>query len=97
MIERDLVHYIVEMEEMMFGIGIREVRRLAFQLAERNGLSHRFKNGMAGKDWVRSFLNRNPELSIRTPEATAATRARGFNKQAVGKFFDVLEKLVDEH
>ena len=81
----------------MFGVGIVEVRRLAFQLAERNALPHRFQNQMAGKDWVRGFLERNPQLSIRTPEATPAARAIGFNKQAVGKLFDVLEKIFEEH
>ena len=30
--ERSLAHYIITMEEMMFGIGPLEVRRLAFQL-----------------------------------------------------------------
>ena len=81
----------------MFGVGIAEVRRLALQLAESNAMPRRFQNQMAGKDWVRGFLERNPQLSIRTPEATPAARARGFNKQAVGKLFDVLEKIFEEH
>ena len=51
---------------------------------------------MAGKDWVSGFLARNPVIYIRTPEATAAARVCGFNKQTVGKFFVVLETLVDQ-
>ena len=90
-VERDLVHCIIEMEEVMFGIG-NTVRKLA----ERNGLTHYFKNDMAGKDWVSGFLARNPVIYIRTPEATAAARVRGFNKQTVGKFFVVLEPIVDQ-
>ena len=91
-----LVYYIIEMEEMMFEIGITQVRTLAFQLAERIGLTHRFKNVMAEKDWVSGFLARNPVIFIRTSEATAAARARSFNKHAVGKFFEVLETLADQ-
>ena len=48
--ERSLAHYIITMEEMMFGIGPLEVRRLAFQLGEMNGLKHLFRNGKAGPD-----------------------------------------------
>ena len=57
--ERSLAHYIITMEEMMFGIGPLEVRRLAFQLAEMNGLKHSFRSGKAGPDWLRGFLSRN--------------------------------------
>src|SRR5688572_33148089 len=37
-IEIDLVNYIVRMEEMFFGLSMEDVRKLAYQLAVRNGL-----------------------------------------------------------
>ena len=40
----ELVRHIIETEEMMFGIGITEIRKLTFQLAECNRLTHRFKS-----------------------------------------------------
>jgi hypothetical protein len=45
-----------------------EVRELAFQLAEKNGIEHRFSHEkkMAGWDWVVGFKNRNSDL----PEET---------------------------
>ncbi|KAK6182566.1 hypothetical protein SNE40_010220 [Patella caerulea] len=87
------------MEEMMFGNTTADVRRLAYQLAVQNNIKHRFDEDkkMAGKDWVESFLKRHPNLSLTTPEATSAARAKGFNKTAVNKFFDLLESLMDEH
>lgn len=85
------------MEEMMFGVGRDDVCSLAFQLAERNGLSHPFKNEKAGKHWIQKFLECNPVLSLRTPEATSAARARGFNKDAVMTFFNILESLLVEY
>ena len=36
-------------------------------------------------------------LSLGTPEATSAARARGFNSVSVGKFFTLLEGLQDKH
>ncbi|XP_043228646.1 uncharacterized protein LOC122384902 [Amphibalanus amphitrite] len=88
--ERQLKNHIIEMERMFFGLTQTDARRLAFQYAEKNRLNHRFKNGIAGKDWLISFLKRNKDLSLRTPEATSAARAKGFNKEVVSKFFDIL-------
>ena len=78
---------------MFFGLTRMDVRRLAFQYAERNQLSHNFKDGVVGKEWLRGFLARHKDLALRTPEATSAARAKGFNKQVVSKFFDILEKV----
>ena len=77
---------------MFFGLTPTDVRRLAFQYAERNKFPHNFKVGMAGKDWLRGFLTRHSDLTLRTPEATSAARARGFNKPVVMKFFDILDE-----
>ena len=96
-IERELVQYILTMEGMMFGITFKEVRGLAFQMAERNNIPHPFKNGVAGKDWLQGFMSRHPELSLRQPEATSAATAHGFNRQSVNRFFDLLTALVEEH
>ncbi|XP_041378240.1 uncharacterized protein LOC121390478 [Gigantopelta aegis] len=40
--EQDLVEYIIKMESMMFGLSTSDVRNLAFQLADRNGLKNYF-------------------------------------------------------
>ena len=50
-IELDLVKYIHQTESMLFGLTIDDVRVLAYQLAESNGLQHPFnttvrKNGV---------------------------------------------------
>ena len=44
----------------------------------------------AGDGWVRGFLNRHPELTLRKPEPTSIARATGFNKPQVQRFFDLL-------
>lgn len=52
---------------------------------------------MAGDTWLRGFLDRHPNLSIRKPEATSAARAMGFNRVAVGKFYQLLGDIYDQH
>jgi len=70
-----------------------EFRKLAYELANRNGLQHPFSSvtKIAGIDWARGFLSRYAELSLRKPEATSMSRLTGFNKVQVTRFFDLLK------
>lgn len=98
-VEQELAQHILKLEERLFGLTIRDVRRLAYQLAEKNGIPNNFnkEKGMAGKWWYYQFMKRHPTLSLRQPEKVSIARANGFNKKNVGEFFDILEKTVDEH
>nr|CAD7576217.1 unnamed protein product [Timema californicum] len=57
-LEEKLVQYCVQMDERFFGLRRSDIKRLAFQLAIQNGLSHPFCLGKeaAGKKWLCSFL-----------------------------------------
>jgi hypothetical protein len=81
-----------------FGLTVTDVRELAFQFAEKNGLSHKFhlEKKMAGYDWVYSFLDRNPNLSVRKAQSVSYARSKGLNKEEVGKFFRNLSAMYDE-
>lgn len=98
-VEEDLVKHILFLEERFFGMSRDDLKNLAFQIAEANRIPHRFnqKKKQAGDKWYYSFLKRHPEISLRQPEATSIARARGFNKEKVMSFFDILEKIVDEY
>ena len=92
--ENELVSHILKLEVTCYGITIREMRSLAFQMAVLNGKPHPFNlnSQLAGKDWLKSFRKRHPELSVRTPEATSAARVQAFNKHNVDLFYNVLEE-----
>ncbi|XP_054720511.1 uncharacterized protein LOC129230132 [Uloborus diversus] len=97
--EEQLVKHLLEMEIRFFGITVPDLRSLAYKLAEQNKIPHNFNNEkkMAGKDWVRGFRQRHPEMVLRAPEATSAARAQAFNKVNVSKFFDILEDVQKNH
>ena len=73
--------------------------KLVYDVAEKNDIPHGFNrvSKMAGKTWYRKFMLRHPEISLRQPEATSVARASGFNNEAVGRYFTLLEKIIDEH
>lgn len=94
--EEVLVQHLLDLEKRFYGITMTDVRKLAFDLAEMNGLQHPFNKStkLAGKAWLSNFLKRNPKLSFRMPEATSAARARGFNRVSVSAFYDLLEAAL---
>lgn len=75
--EGELVLLLQQMEKALFGLSTTDVRRLAYDCADKAGLQHRFNHEkkMAGVDWLRSMMKRHPELSIRQPEATNLSTA----------------------
>lgn len=97
--ESEIASYLIDMQRRLFGVTIKELRCLAFQLAEKNNCKHKFdrESGMSGKDWADKFIKRHPELSLRKPEGTSGARAMGFNKVAVSQFFSLLTEVIDKH
>ena len=71
---------------------------LAYQLATANDLripESWNDNKEAGLDWMKHFLKRHRDLSIRNPEATSIQRMANFNEHNVNLFFNNLEKCYD--
>jgi len=71
--EKDLVEYILKMDEAFYGLSIMDIRRIVYDYAEKKNIAHPFskQNKMAGRDFVKGFLARHPELSLRKPEGVA--------------------------
>ena len=75
--KKELVKHVLNLESSFFGITATELRKLAYQFAEKYKVHHRFNREieMAGKKWYYKFMRDNPCLSLRTPEATSIARA----------------------
>jgi len=67
--ETDLVDHVLKLESRLFGITCVDLRKLAFEIAEANGVEHNFNQDkrMAGRDWLTGFKARHPEISVRKP------------------------------
>ena len=96
--ENDLVSYCLEMDRRYYGISIADIKRLAYQIALRNGIQHPFsqKTGAAGKKWLKGFFKRHPTLSLRKPQGISKARIKGFTPENVSKFFDILEPALEK-
>jgi len=95
--ETELLEYVFHMDALFYGLSKKEFLELVFNYAEINNIPHQFKNGTAGLDWYKGFIDRHPDLTLRKPEPTSIARARGFNKPQVYRFFNLLEEQIEKH
>ncbi|XP_012556440.2 uncharacterized protein LOC105844392 [Hydra vulgaris] len=96
----ELCSYLQIASDIYFGLTPKDVRKLAYQLADANKLAMPkswMENHCAGRDWFTSFLQKNPTLSLRAPEATSIARAISFNKHNVEMFFNNLQVCLQRH
>lgn len=85
---------------MYFGLTRKQCRGLAYDFAKKLNLPVPTAweiCAMAGIDWLRGFLKRHPEISIRKPQATSLARATAFNRVNVSAFYDKLKMLMDTY
>lgn len=97
--EAMLYKHVKALDSQLMPLSKTEFLKLAYNLAERLKIRHRFNKDkcMAGKDFYYDFMNRHQDLSLRTPEATSLQRAVGFSKDRVDRFFYKLTELMDKY
>lgn len=80
--EQILAQHLRNLGSCSFGLSTTEFRKLAFKLAEKFQLPHRFnkEKKIAGKKWYYRFMKEHPDLSLRIPEPTSMGRSKGFNE-----------------
>ena len=95
-VEEELVSHLLAMEKMFFGVTRKELMKIVYEVAEKNGIPDGFNrvSKTAGKTWRQKLMLRYPAKSIRQPEATFVARASGFNNEAVGRYFDLLDESL---
>ncbi|XP_012559336.1 uncharacterized protein LOC101239882 [Hydra vulgaris] len=84
---------------MCHGLTKKQARELAFQYAEVNNICpERWKGDkIASVEWLRGFMMRHKDLSVRKPESTSLSRATSFNKTNVNTFFEKLTSIYKKY
>jgi hypothetical protein len=87
--ENDMAEHSLLMERKFFGLTIADVMCLDYRLAVRNGIKNQFfkRNEKTGRKWLKNFLRRHPEISVRIPEGLSLSRARGFTPESIAQLF----------
>ncbi|XP_067937172.1 uncharacterized protein [Watersipora subatra] len=81
--EAKLVEYLITFAHMNYGLTMEEARRLAYSFVSAKNISvtqSLNENKIVEKDWFLNFMERNPALSLKKPEATNLARSTAFNK-----------------
>lgn len=94
--EKMLADYLKTSSNMNYGLTTKETKHFAYEYAKALKLKvpNEWNNReAAGKDWLAGFIERNPDLSIRQPEATSLSRSTAFNKHNIQTFFQKLTNL----
>lgn len=96
--ELKLVQHIVKLQKYGFSPDRESVRSMAFELAEKLQIKHPFNKAArkAGYDWLKLFLSRHPNLSVRKAEGVSISRAEGLTRPIVENFFKILENTLTE-
>lgn len=98
--EIQLCKYLCKSADIHYGLTYLQARELAFQYA--NHLNKKYpetwdEKRSAGIDWMKSFMKRHKDLSLRKPENTSLSRATSFNKHNVQEFFGNYQNVMDRH
>lgn len=92
--EKLLSDCVLSLAESFYGITLTDLRRVAFDVAEKLGLHHNFnrETKMAGEEWVAGFRRRNSFVCLKKVQATIV----GFNKNEVDLFYNNLETVINK-
>jgi hypothetical protein len=97
--ESVLVSRLLHLERIGLGQTADQVRRATYSLAEANSLKHPWdcEKKIDGVDWLRAFMKRNTNLSLRKHEGLSRGRAEGLIKGEVAAYFNLLATVLEEH
>ena len=94
-LELQLFNYIIQMQELGFGLTVLQVRKIAYSIAMAAGRGSFFNedNESASKWWWVNYKKRY-NLTLRVPENLAAYRASMANNQMICDFYAKLDILM---
>ncbi|XP_066946059.1 uncharacterized protein [Macrobrachium rosenbergii] len=95
--ERELADYLKQCFAIFHGLSTKITRKLAYEyaIANKTPVPESWdREKSAGKDWLTGFLERQKDLSLRSPEVTSLSRMTSFNKTNPAVFQTKLEEIL---
>ena len=98
--EVSLVNYVINMQEIGFGLTVNRIRHIAYSLAEKECASNNKlflfsrEKKCASWKWWRDFRRRY-NLCLRTPENLSQYRANNSNRELLDDFYEKLSKIYE--
>lgn len=93
--ENTIVTYLLQMQNRGFPLHMGQLQAKVHELTQTRHTP--FKDGIPGRGWVRCFLLRHPQLSLRKPQALEKNRAIGLYPENVMTFYDNLSNLYKKN
>lgn len=97
--EKQLEEYLLFSSRLHYGLNKKQICLLAYEYAvKNNNIPNKWKEQQKpGREWLRLFLKRHPNLSLRKAEAIRLSHSTSFNKNNVGNFFTKLKKYIEKY
>ncbi|XP_062711605.1 uncharacterized protein LOC109424601 isoform X1 [Aedes albopictus] len=95
--EEHIVKWLKDMDRKGYPITQKSLQYKVCNYLKTNPRPNPFKDNIPGKSWFKLFMNRHPDLSIRTPEAVTAASANVTEKDIRNWFRNVYSYLVDNN
>jgi len=98
--EGQLAVYLKHCSKVHYGMTLMQTRKFAYDYAKRldKKVPHNWEEAqMAGPDWMKGFMIRQGDLSLRKPENTSLARSSSFNRANVDRFLDNLEAVLHKY
>ncbi|XP_076445480.1 uncharacterized protein LOC143283188 [Babylonia areolata] len=95
-IENEIVDKAIAAVEAGFPLTKRTFLIKIGTIVKQLKLKTMFKNDTPGDDYWRCLKERRPDLVIRSAEACGINRMRGTRRKVVMKYFDDLEKMIQD-
>ena len=93
--EQLLVDYLLAMCDLGYGLTSIALRLKVYEITKDRWTP--FRNGIPGKDWMKWWCQRHPELTTQVAQALDNARARGLTAENARTFYDNLEVLYTRH
>ena len=93
--ETQLANYLLDVSEAGYGKTRKQVKAMVEGIAKEKGAMK--SDNKVSDGWWRRFLERQPQLSLRKGDSTAAVRLACTSAEVLKNYFELLKKVLEDN